>query len=656
MMSVVVISLVVWLVLIFLSVTEGIEQGWMKKLTSLNAPIRISPTREYFHSYYHQIDTCSYASGYASKSLGEKLRSKLTNPFDQEFDSELPSYLPKPILNPDGSDKDLIKELFKTLDDLHVTAQDYEITGALLRLKMIRPELGSPLEEKQRYLTQVSYLSTFPSNSHKIQNLIEPPSLTDINHLFALTETSFATLTEEGASPTTRTNKEIFQKRLMRLIPYVELKRVTPSHDRWRFAKELLSCNHLLTVQAHKSFSHILITEKKQSDNYLTGSLYIKGGQLYFNQKPLSINTPLFLGADVEFEASIVKESIEDAERLSDIKLHIKGLLQNQWIEGVIPWRDVEITDANVKTKFETALEIPPFWAYRIQNEEKGALPDNQSVILPRSFRDSGVLVGDRGYFSFGAMSSASIQEMRQPFIVAGFYDPGVMSIGAKYALASPGLVHDIAQSNHSFSFPPESAMGIQVWFDQLGQTKEMAERLSMLLKERGLLPFFKITPFYEYDFARDLLQQFQSDRYLFTLIGAIILFVACTNIVSLLILLVNDKKVEIGILRAMGASSKSIASIFALSGVFMGVIGSLLGIFFAFITLKNIDSVVSLLSFLQGHDAFNAAFYDRSLPNQISKSALTFILISTPVLSLIAGAVPAIKAARLSPAESLRS
>ncbi|HAB98569.1 MAG TPA: hypothetical protein DCE71_01950 [Parachlamydiales bacterium] len=44
MMSVFVISLVVWLVLVFLSVTKGIEQNWLNKLTSLYAPLRISPT------------------------------------------------------------------------------------------------------------------------------------------------------------------------------------------------------------------------------------------------------------------------------------------------------------------------------------------------------------------------------------------------------------------------------------------------------------------------------------------------------------------------------------------------------------------------------------------------------------------------------------
>src|SRR5207302_568520 len=136
----------------------------------------------------------------------------------------------------------------------------------------------------------------------------------------------------------------------------------------------------------------------------------------------------------------------------------------------------------------------------------------------------------------------------------------------------------------------------------------------------------------------------------------AIILIVACCNIISLLVLLVNDKKREIGILQAMGASSQSIAVIFGTCGIAMGVISSCIGIAAAIFTLHNIDSVVTLLSLLQGHDAFQAAFYGKSLPRELSGDSLTFVIIVTPILSLIAGLVPAIKACRLRPSAILRA
>src|SRR5690606_7127505 len=99
--------------------------------------------------------------------------------------------------------------------------------------------------------------------------------------------------------------------------------------------------------------------------------------------------------------------------------------------------------------------------------------------------------------------------------------------------------------------------------------------------------------------FTKDLLQQLSSEKNLFSLISVVIILVACSNIISMLIILVNDKKVEIGILRSLGASSFSIATIFALCGLTMGFAGSLLGVLLAVLTLRNLDSLVTFISYI---------------------------------------------------------
>ncbi len=123
-----------------------------------------------------------------------------------------------------------------------------------------------------------------------------------------------------------------------------------------------------------------------------------------------------------------------------------------------------------------------------------------------------------------------------------------------------------------------------------------------------------------------------------------------------MLVLLVNDKKREIGILQAMGASRYSIAAIFGACGITMGILSSFIGTIAALLTLQNIDSIVQLLSFIQGHDAFNATFFGKSLPGKLSYHAVLFMLIATPLISLLAGLIPAIKACRLRPSEILRA
>src|SRR3989304_8262728 len=74
--SIFVISIVVWLILVFLSVTNGIEKNWISKLTSLNAPTRITPTSDYYSSYYYLADTISSNSDYSTKTIKEKYLSE----------------------------------------------------------------------------------------------------------------------------------------------------------------------------------------------------------------------------------------------------------------------------------------------------------------------------------------------------------------------------------------------------------------------------------------------------------------------------------------------------------------------------------------------------------------------------------------------------
>lgn len=455
-LSVGVIALVVWLSLVFLSVTEGIEKKWLHKLTSFQAPLRITPTDAYYASYYYQVDAFSHASHFRYQTIGEKLQALLDDPYDPLEDGELPSYL-----SPADSSKNPVKGLFQILSTLReqnpdLRFQDFELGGALLRLQMLRP---SPQGTTQSFLTQASYITSFPHENPSISSLLT--------------------------------------------------------------------------------------------------------------------HAPL--------------------------------------------------------------------------EQESG-------IFLAKSFQDLGVLVGDQGYLSYSTTTASAHQEQRLPVVVAGFYDPGVVSIGAKCVLAPASIAHTIHTTASSFHLDKTQSNGILVWFDQINQAQEHKASIEKMLAEEGLDPYWTVTTFRDYDFAKDLLQQFQSDQYLFMLVGVIILIVACSNIISLLILLVNDKKKEIGILLAMGASPASIATIFGMCGTLMGVAGAALGICLALLTLHNIDLIAQALSWIQGHAAFNPMFFGSELPNALSSKALLFMAIATPLLALCAGSFPAIKAARLKPSPILRS
>ncbi len=663
LMSVGVISLVVWLVLIFLSITDGIEKNWLSKLTSLNAPIRITPTDEYYHSYYYRVDGISNASDFRYKSIGEKSVALLTDPYSDD-DREIPPRWPERVYNRDGTTKDLIKEAFNALAALELTAQDYEVSGAVLKLRMVRPEgnLFSTSEEKsQGYLTQVSYISSFCNKSPRLPSLIDPPRMEDLNHLFFLANVSAEGTKEDKPERVKRASKSVFQRRIESLLSNITIQKMKTTSHRWQSLALLLPEGESFDANASirgGEISHLsLPLEKSESE----GKLVKRGEHFYFlgrdgSSHELSLSTPLFVEGILTLDATLTPPAFDTALSLRDLRFEVATTLQGRSLKGQLPWDGIEISQAEPRIEFEESPMTPPPWPYSVHSEAHLPDSDEPAVVLPKNFQKSGVKMGDVGYFSYGAATTSSVQEQRLPLYVAGFYDPGVMAIGAKCVLTSTALVHAINSSSRNFTFDSNMVNGIQVYLNDLSQTKETKAEIIEAFDSAGLLPYFEITTFHEYEFAKDLFQQFQSDKYLFTLIGIIILLVACSNIISLLVILVNNKKREIAILSSMGASKKSIALIFTLCGGIMGMLSTLIGTVAAILTLHNIDIVVSFLSFLQGHDAFNAVFYGKSLPNELSRHALIFIVIATPVISLLAGLVPAIKASKLSPSAILRS
>ncbi|MCH9630787.1 MAG: hypothetical protein S4CHLAM37_07930 [Chlamydiia bacterium] len=679
LMSVAVISLVVWLVLIFLSVTEGIEKNWLTKLTSLNAPVRVLPSNTYYNSYYYRVDEISSSSDYTSKSLGEKLNAELTDPYDPEVDEEVPELWPNLETKSNGKPLDPVKEAFACINELKkeypkLVAHDYEIAGALMKLKLIRPmsaQITSTGDEKQSYLTQMSYVATFSENSPYMHNLLIPPTKADVEHLLYLSSlTSF----QDGSLRTS--SEDLTQNRLKQLFSHIKINKLESRAHHFRILKDYLKEKDSLQVAAFRkngAYGHFLVPNSiskeftkstKESSNILEYGKVVKedGHLVYYpngSKKSFIIDDyDLFVENKLEIDAKLTEGSLEEANFLSDLNFDIETSIQNLQLKGVATFKDLDISSIDIKNHFEKAPASPPLWPYY----SNGAcmLPylngTDNAAILPKNYKDAGVRIGDKGFLSYSVATANAMQEQRLPIFVTGFYDPGIMSVGARCILMKDDIVHHIAKASNSFLTDPLMSSGIQIWFEDLGKTKEVHEKLVRLFKERGIDKYFTVKNFHQYEFAKDLMQQFQSDKYLFTLIGIIILIVACSNIISFLVIMVNDKKKEIGIMQSMGASRKSIAIIFAVCGVTLGLLGSTIGTLAAYLTMHNIDSVVNLLSMLQGHQAFHESFYGSSLPTKLSSEAVTFILITTPIVSVLAGLIPAIKACGVKPANTLRS
>lgn len=659
LLSVTVISLVVWLVLIFLSVTEGIERSWLQKLTTLNAPLRITPTAHYYSSYYYQVDAISADAQYAPKNIAEKASAPHSDPYRLSEDGELPAHFPQPDLADDGSLKDPVKGLFEILSSLKqkhpdLTSQDFEISGALLRLQLLRPGALGNKEENQGYLTQVSYLATLPDQAPKLPSLLLPPSARDLNHLFYLAGHATELSRQDSPMLTQKADRTVASERIQRLLQNVVIKQLKPRYAYWQIPTALVPQNQVFEGYAHfrnDRLAHIDIPTGGPSASEQRVKVWREGNELILEdrsgqKKKVSLHTPLLSEGPLQLD-------VLNTLATYPVTFKVKTTLQGNALEGEVSLSDLEIAHMDfLNSQGSSAPWLSPNSLVALPvNEEK-----ETGVLLAKSFLDSGVMIGDRGYLSYSSTTSSALQEHRLPIFVAGFYDPGILSIGNKCILVPPFVTRAINASSSSFNLDKTQSNGVLVWFDDLHTAGEIKRQIEQSLAAQGLGKYWKVTTFREYDFAKDLIEQFQSDKALFALVGVIILIVACCNIISMLVLLVNDKKREIGILQAMGASRLSIAAIFGSCGIAMGILSSLIGTAAALFTLHHIDAIVQLLSYFQGREAFNATFFGKSLPSELSGNALTFILIATPLLSLLAGLVPAIKACRLRPSEILRS
>ncbi|HRD55878.1 MAG TPA: FtsX-like permease family protein [Parachlamydiaceae bacterium] len=627
LISTLVISLVVWLIVVFFSVTNGLEKGWIEKLTSITAPVRITPTAEYENSYYYLIDTISESSHYSAKSIGEKLNSPLTNPYNENLDEEIPQFFSPPLLNAEGTLKDLVKEadyIIKNLstNDL-ITVSPYEATMAHLRLKLIRGV-------QESIISQSVYLSSFNLDSFDNKTVL-PLNLDSLNRFFQLLAK----------------NEAYFQPLLESFLAQIKIEELKPVLSKWAIPESLFPKNgsfQALKVTHPNLSVELLLTKDNSSLNALKkqyeeggfkaeiGEVQLKTKQLFWEEKPLK--AALKMVEPLSFKAKIVETSIKKAKEVSNIFFEVSFEVQSIPFKGTLNFKDLEIArvEKMPKTLFLNGLE---------------------AVLLPKSFFDAGVLPFDALTLSFYSPTMSSLQEQQVPAYVAGFYDPGLIPLGGKVVLASSSLVSEIRASSGG---EVSGSSGLNVRFNDLNKSKEIKKRIVEAFEQAGLSPYFKVETYREYEFAKDILEQLESDKTLFSLISAIIIIVACSNIISMLIIMVNDKKTEIGILRSMGASSFSIALIFGISGIAMGTIGSLIGILAAYLTLKNMDFLILALNKLQGHNAFNPIFYGDALPNEISQEALFFVMACTVIISLVAALVPAFKATLLRPAAILKS
>ncbi len=260
-----------------------------------------------------------------------------------------------------------------------------------------------------------------------------------------------------------------------------------------------------------------------------------------------------------------------------------------------------------------------------------GGLPNSKQAILIGSelAKNFGLALGEE----ITVVSPAKKGKKHQ-FIVCGVFTSGMYDYDANLTYTS------ISNAQEFFDMPSTvSAVGVKV--TDLFKAGEVKREI---LKTLGLRYWVKTWM----EVNRNLFSSLKLEKTVMFIILALIILVACFNIISTLIMMVMEKTKDIGILMSLGATRRSISLIFTLSGLIISTLGTTLGAAAGFL-------ICYLLKTYKFIKLPADIYYVDTLPVQIQWSDSFLIALCAIAISFLATLYPAYQASRLNPVEALR-
>jgi lipoprotein-releasing system permease protein len=262
-----------------------------------------------------------------------------------------------------------------------------------------------------------------------------------------------------------------------------------------------------------------------------------------------------------------------------------------------------------------------------------------RGVVLGRRVADRfGVFPGDKvnligfGGTKINAATGAVIPQLQQ-FEVTGIFETGMYEYDNQYVYMSLPVAQDFAGLGTAVT-------GIEARTPTRWDAPEIAERLATVLAHHRVLDWQEQNS--------SLFQALKLEKLGMGIILLLIVVVAAFNIVSTLTMVVADKTREIGILKAMGMTARSIRNIFFTQGVVIGIVGTGLGL------MLGIAGALALGRYkLIRLDP--AVYFIDHLPVALEPLDVAWIVLASLAIAAVATVHPAMQAARLYPVDAIR-
>ncbi len=274
-----------------------------------------------------------------------------------------------------------------------------------------------------------------------------------------------------------------------------------------------------------------------------------------------------------------------------------------------------------------------------------GLQPGEYGIVLGTELAKAlGVKLGERVVMvtSLRSTTPAGVMPRMRAFKVVGLFSAGMYEFDRNIA-----YVH-IADAARLYRMG-EDVSGLRLKLDDLFAAPYVVRDLA-----RSLGGSFFID-----DWTRkhaNFFRSIQLTKAVLFFILLLVVAVAAFNIVSTLVMVVKDKRSDIAILRTVGASPRSVLTIFLTQGVAIGIIGTLAGVLLGVLISVNLESLIHGLEALLGTHFLDAkVYYISDLPARVEWSDVLQISLTAFGLCCLSTLYPSWRAARTQPAQSLR-
>ncbi len=315
-----------------------------------------------------------------------------------------------------------------------------------------------------------------------------------------------------------------------------------------------------------------------------------------------------------------------DGQALVSFDGNVNGVL----VRGIDPQYENQVDDVGL---------------HMVKGSPNTLTPGKFNVIIGEELaKQLGVTVGDKITLVTpnGQITPAGMMPRLKQFTISGIFNVHMFEYDSSLALINLNDAQILFTMGNSIS-------GIRLKVNDVMQTQTIKHQLEKVIPDNLIISDW-IDQHQNYFAAVNL------EKKMMFIILTLIVAVAAFNLVSTLVMTVNDKKADIAILRTMGASRTNITHIFMIQGGISGIIGTISGTILGLLMATYIGRIIHFFETISHTKLISGEVYLIDyLPSQIIPSDVITVFIISISLSILATLYPSMSAAKTDPAEALR-